>query len=255
MTLKILLTEAYDVKPYQVTGPGWLDSERYDVIAKVPPGSSKEQVNAMWRNLLAERFGLMLHHESKEFQTDEMAPAKGGLKLKESTLDPNAAEAPEPEGPPPGAMVATAGGPFPGGPPPPGAPNFDKNGVPRLNRPGLVMMMTIGPNGPMARMVARAQTMAQLASMLGNRLNHPVVDKTGATGKYDFTLEYSPDPGNLPLPPGPPPGSGDTVNAPEPSGLTLVGALQQQLGVRLVATKAKLDILVIDHAEKTPTAN
>src|SRR5579863_1599432 len=51
-TLKVLLTIAYDVKNYQVSGPAWLDTERYDVIAKVPQGATKEQVAVMWQNLL-----------------------------------------------------------------------------------------------------------------------------------------------------------------------------------------------------------
>src|SRR5580700_7392903 len=57
VTLKQLLTTAYDVKPYQVNAPGWLDTERYDIIAKVPEGATTAQVNVMWRNLLKERFG------------------------------------------------------------------------------------------------------------------------------------------------------------------------------------------------------
>jgi uncharacterized protein (TIGR03435 family) len=63
-----LLMTAYDVKNYQISGPAWLENERYDVIARVPAGATKEQVRTMWQNLLAERFGLMLHHESREFR-------------------------------------------------------------------------------------------------------------------------------------------------------------------------------------------
>ena len=88
---------AYDVKPYQVSGPDWLDTERYDIAAKVPAGATKEQVNAMWQSLLAERFGVTLHHESKEFQVEELVIGRGGHKLKESAEDP---AAPLPPGPP-----------------------------------------------------------------------------------------------------------------------------------------------------------
>jgi Protein of unknown function (DUF3738) len=63
-----MLMMSYDVKNYQVSGPDWLNTERYDVTAKVGDGATKEQVQAMWRNLLAERFGVALHHESKELQ-------------------------------------------------------------------------------------------------------------------------------------------------------------------------------------------
>jgi uncharacterized protein (TIGR03435 family) len=263
-TAKSILTTAWGVKPYQVTGPDWLDSERFDIVAKVPPGTTKEQVNVMWQNLLAERFGLVLHHSSKVFQVEEMVVAKGGLKMKETVLDPNNPPEPEPAGPPFGAAISGGKMPAPGAPPP-GMPQLDKNGVPQLNRPGLVMMMTMGPNGPNARMVGKAQSIADLATMVGNQLNHPVVDKTGLTGKYDFVLEFAPDPNNSPLkggplPPGPGPGpgpgdAGGVANASEPGGLNLVGALQQQLGLRLVSNKEPLDVLVIDQINRTPTDN
>jgi uncharacterized protein (TIGR03435 family) len=290
-TLKMLLTEAYDVKPYQVSGPSWLDTERYDIVAKVPAGTTKEQVQVMWRNLLADRFGVTLHHVSKVFPVDEMVPAKGGVKLKETTLDPKAVadSSQDSAGPPPPGGV-TARGPIPGGPPPdggaigrvqiadgaggpppkgafPGAPELDKNGVPQLTRPGVFMMMTIGPNGPTARMVGKAQTTEQLAARLGNQLGHPVIDKTGLTGKYDFVLEFTPDfngrglpPGPIGLGPGPGPVSAgsDSTQAPrasDPAGATIIAALQQQLGLKLVATKAPLDMIVIDKAEKEPTEN
>src|ERR1051326_9203498 len=72
VNLKQLITAAFDVKPYQVTGPTWLDTERFAIVAKVPAGSTKEQVNVMWQNLLTERFGMVVHHESKEFQVKEL---------------------------------------------------------------------------------------------------------------------------------------------------------------------------------------
>ncbi|HLI85121.1 MAG TPA: TIGR03435 family protein [Bryobacteraceae bacterium] len=299
-TLKDLLAAAYEVKRYQVSGPAWLDSERYDIIAKVPAGTTKDQVKVMWQHLLADRFGVTLHRISKMFPVDELEPVKGGAKVKETTLDPKAAAGapqddagplppPPLKGPPPGAVTAGEHGPGvqypdggqvggaivgggPGGPPPkgafPGAPELDKNGVPQLPRPGLVTMMTMSPSGPTAHMVGRAQTMEQLAEALGRQLNHPVVDKTGLTGKYDFVLEFTPDfnggmpPGAIGFGPGPGPGTvaggGDSNQAPkasDPAGATLVAALQKDLGLRLVATKAPLDVLVIDKAQKEPAEN
>lgn len=240
-TLKTLLTIAYDVKNYQVNGPAWLDTERYDIIAKVPEGATKEQVNVMWQNLLRERFGMVVHHDSKEFQVDELQVAKGGSKLKETTLDPNAPPPPPPTGPP-------------------GPPKLDKNGFPEMNGPGLMMLIQVGATGgPVGHMVARAQPLSQLVTTLGNQLNRPVVDKTGLTGKYDFNLEYTPDMSRMPPPPlglagpGPAPGApGD--NASEP-GSNLAAAIQQQLGLRLVGSKAKLDVVVVDKAERVPTEN
>jgi uncharacterized protein (TIGR03435 family) len=239
-TLKTLLTTAYAVKAYQVSGPGWIDTERYDIVAKVPSGATKEQVNVMWQNLLTERFKVTLHHESKEFQVEELVVAKGGPKLKESAVDPNA--------PPP---TPPAG-------PPQGPPKLDKNGFPELPGPGLIMMMTMGSNGPVGHMVAKGQPLSQLANMLGNQLNRPVLDKTGLTGKYDFNIEFTPDLNGLPAPPpGGLPGPGP---APAPDGASAPGsdlatAIQQQLGLRLVRSKAQLDVVVVDKAEKVPTDN
>lgn len=241
-TLKNLIMAAYDVRNYQVSAPAsitsWLDTERYDVVAKVPDGATKEQVNVMWQNLLKERFGLVVHHDSKEFQVEELQVAKGGPKFKETTLDPNA--------PPP----------LPSGQP--GPPKLDKNGFPDLQGPGMIMMMQAGPTGPSAHMVGKAQPMSGLANLLGNQLNKPVVDKTGLTGKYDIQIEYTPDLSGMPIPP--PPGAGPglgpaaSTDASEP-GSNLAAAIQQQLGLRLVSGKAKLDVIVVDKAEKVPTEN
>ena len=82
--LRNILMTAYDVQTYQITAPDWMNTERYDIVAKVPAGATKAQVNVMWQNLLKERFGMVLHHESKEFQVDELTVAKGGSKLKET---------------------------------------------------------------------------------------------------------------------------------------------------------------------------
>jgi uncharacterized protein (TIGR03435 family) len=67
-TLMDMLMTAYDVKSFQINGPSWISSERYNVIAKVPEKTTKEQVLVMWQSLLGERFGVVLHRESKEFR-------------------------------------------------------------------------------------------------------------------------------------------------------------------------------------------
>jgi uncharacterized protein (TIGR03435 family) len=216
--LKDLLMTAYDVYNYQVSGPTWLGSERYDVVAKVPAGATKEQVNVMWRNLLAERFGVTLHHESKEFQVEELVVAKSGSKLKETAEDPNE---PWPPGPP--KMV---------------------NG--ELIGPGMVhLIKPFGPNGPSAHTVAKAQPLSKLTTMMGNQFHHPVLDKTGLTGKYDFTFEFTPDLRGFPQGPA-------SIPAAQPN---LAAVVLQQLGLDLVASKVTLDVVVVDKAERVPTGN
>jgi uncharacterized protein (TIGR03435 family) len=230
-----VISTAFDVKAYQVNGPAWLDSERYDIIAKVAPGATEEQVNVMWQNLLKERFGLVVHHDSKEFQVEELQVAKGGPKFKETALAPD-------------TLLAT---------PPSGPPKLDKNGFLDVQGRGMMMMMRTGPTGPNAQLVGKAQTMAELTKLLGNQLNHPVVDKTGLTGKYDFQVEYTPDLSGLPIGPAGADGhsgaaASDTASEP---GSTLAAAIQQQLGLKLSSSKAKLDVIAIDKAEKVPTEN
>jgi uncharacterized protein (TIGR03435 family) len=81
-SLKMLITRAYDVKEYQVSGPAWLDTERFDVTATMPRDTPKETVRLMLQNLLAERFHLKLHREKRDLPAYVLVVAKGGPKLK-----------------------------------------------------------------------------------------------------------------------------------------------------------------------------
>jgi uncharacterized protein (TIGR03435 family) len=219
---------AYDVKEYQVNGPAWLNTERYDIIAKVAEGATKEQVNMMWQNLLAERFGVMLHRESKEFQVEELVIAKGGHKLKETTLDASAELDP-------------------------GPPKFANNG--ELAGPGYVTTITASGQ---AHTVAKGQPLSKLTTTLGNTLRRPVLDKTGLTGKYDFSIDFHIDLRGFGLPPSGPAGpaaAGAPLDSASEPGPDLASAVQQQLGLRLVGGKANLEVLIIDKAERVPTDN
>jgi len=80
-----LLTRAYGPHAHwQIVGPDWLDNVdvRFDVLAKIPPGTTKEQFAVMMQNLLTDRFGLKLHHETKKFKAWNLVVAKSGAKLK-----------------------------------------------------------------------------------------------------------------------------------------------------------------------------
>jgi uncharacterized protein (TIGR03435 family) len=227
--LRNILMTAYDVQTYQVTAPDWMGTERYDIVAKVPAGATKAQVNVMWQNLLKERFGMVLHHESKDFQVDELTIPKGGSKLKE-TSDPNI----EP-------FTPAAGPPKP-----------DKNGFPQLNGSGAIISIFPGANGATATMRARGLPSSEIAIRLANSLRRPVIDKTGLTGKYDFVLEFTPDLSGIPLPAGFTTNDGN--NATDP-GTNIASAVEKQLGLKLTSTKGKLDVIVVDRAEKVPTEN
>jgi uncharacterized protein (TIGR03435 family) len=82
--LRVLIMQAYNVNTFQLVRPSWMENAIFDVVAKVPEGSTKEQYRLMLQNLLVERFKLSLHHEKKEVQMYDLVVAKGGPKLKES---------------------------------------------------------------------------------------------------------------------------------------------------------------------------
>lgn len=264
MSLKALLMTAYDVKTYQIVGPVWLDSERFEITATMPPETTKEQFHVMLQNLLAERFKLVIHKENKELPMYALEVAKNGPKLTESD---GKAQPFDPDGAPP--------------PLPPGGPKIGPDGFPQLpfsGRAGLFMMMMPGR----ARLVGTEQSMQDLATRLGNQLSKPVIDETGLARKYDFTLTFLPEGMNGPMGPMPPPpgggggggggtmvgvappaagggrDGGDPANVFRPEGEAppdIFHALQAQLGLRLESKKGPVEIVVVDHMEKTPTEN
>ena len=250
VTVKNVLMNAYGVKGFQISGPGWLDSERYDIVAKLPRGATKAESMAMLQNLLAERFKLTLHREKKDLPMYALVVGKNGPKMKEAVDEP----APKSGGPADGPGAAM------------GRIAVGKDGFPVLPGRGATAMMLMNGN---ARMTASGQSMAGLAEMLSGQLDLPVMDMTGLTGNYDFTLYFAPEGGLAlkagllappPPPAGPPPGEGgpDMPAASAPDGQSnpsLFAALQEQLGLKLEQRKGPVDLLVIDHLEKAPVEN
>src|SRR4051794_31241129 len=176
MNLRSVLTIAYDVKTFQIAGPATLDTERYDITATMPPTTTQEQFRVMLQNLLAERFKLTIHRETRELPMYSLVVAKNGPKMKESVE----VAAPKDD--------ADAGPP----PLPPGGPKMGPDGFPIMppgvwGRGGLMMMMMPGR----ARLSGQQQTVQELANRLGQQLSRPVTDATGLKGKYDITLTFS----------------------------------------------------------------
>ena len=225
----------------QISGPAWLESERYDVIANVPQGATKEQVCEMWKNLLADRFHLALHHTTKEFPGYELVVAKGGPKLRES-LDENSPRAANQ------AQTATQL-----------RLTLDKDGFP-IVPPGR-KYLEIHPKPRGTRLAFRDSSISELAEHLrwplssrtGNGIALArVEDKTGLTGKYDFTLRFSGlmiSGGAFYSPPI------DSQEDEDGGGPGLFVALESQLGLKVVSRKLLLDQLVIDNVDKVPTDN
>jgi len=132
---------------------------------------------------------------------------------------------------------------------------------PGAGRGGMMISLSSGN----AHMAANGQPMAGLAEMLSNQMDLPVVDMTGLTAKYDFTLYFAPEALvgmrlGAPPAPGPPPGEGGggvpDASAPDAqSNPSIFTALQEQLGLKLEQRKGPVDLLVIDHLEKVPVEN
>jgi uncharacterized protein (TIGR03435 family) len=209
ISLFSLVTMAYGIQSSQLSGPDWLNSARFDINARVPQGATRDQYRLMLQDLLAERFKLALHHETKAATTYDLVVAKNGPKLKELAEDPDA--------------------PNPGLQPAPAAP-------PRPNYNGAVAV-----NG-------LKRSAEGLAALLAAQLGAPVADATGLKGTYEIHLHWSGTGVNVSATDAP----DDTAIEGQP---TLLQAVEEQLGLKLVPKKGQIDILVIDHIEKVPTEN
>jgi uncharacterized protein (TIGR03435 family) len=203
-TLNDLIGYTYGLHARQVTGaPDWVGTEKYDLDGK-PDGEgqpNEAQWKTMIQKLLADRFQLKFHHETKELSVYALVVAKGGPKTTKSDGDPN--------------------------------------GPPSLMFRGL------------GNLPVRNATMADFVSVMQRAvLDRPVVDQTRLEGRYNFALNWTPDETQFASLGGVPPGIGDKPDAPP----DLFTAIQQQVGLKLEATKAQVDVMVIDKVEK-PSAN
>jgi uncharacterized protein (TIGR03435 family) len=245
VSLRPLLLKAYDLKSYQLAGPPWIDGDKYDIDAKIPPEATKEQFLLMIQNLLVERLGLVAHRETRDLPIYELVVAKGGPKLKAPEKAPAGATAPaQPQ------QAAEAG-------PATIKMTRDKEGLPELP-PGIPRMVAYPLPGGM-HISARMQTVAALLPGLELQTGRPVLDKTGLTGTYDFTLVFLPDTaGGADIGPaaaGPPSGQGSLLSAASEPAPNLFVALESQLGLKLESKKGPVEVLIVDHLNRTPTEN
>jgi uncharacterized protein (TIGR03435 family) len=226
-SLRDLLMIAYGVSDFQIAGPAWLDSAAFDIDATLPPSATREQFRLMMQNLLAERFKLAIHRETREVPGYTLVVAKSGPKFKEA-LEP--------------------AGPRDAGAEQPWNQKLDKAGyfvIPQ--RAGIYFQMTRPPG---ARSTFRQVTMQELADSLQRQLKRPVVNATGLPAKYDFVLDFSTEGlylgrGRIPVSPG-----ADAEALPD-----VFSALPSQLGLKLESKKVPTEMIVVDHIEKTPTEN
>jgi uncharacterized protein (TIGR03435 family) len=205
-----------------VGGPAWINSDGYNIEAKPETNTDQKQMWLMLQTLLADRFKLGLHRETRELPVFALTATKGGPKLAapmggacNETMPPPDAARQQPIAPPCGPGIFKAG-------------------------TGLTMQ---GIN----------LTMAKFTGFLGRTIGREVIDRTGFTGKFDLHLEFAFDDAIAGLPH--PSRAGDADQSADPllrASITI--ALRDQLGLRLEATKGPVEVLVIDHVER-PTEN
>jgi uncharacterized protein (TIGR03435 family) len=171
VTVRMLLRASYRLQPYQmVGGPAWLDSDRFDIVAKAEGDPDEEQLQLMLQSLLAERFGFAAHRETRELPVYALVLArpdgKTGPQLRPSDIDCEALARTKTKPPPP---------------PPPTASNPSPVGPCSMRAAGG------------GRMSAGAATMTQLAGFLSGPTNRMVVDRSGLAGAFDIDLQWTPD--------------------------------------------------------------
>ncbi len=239
-TVRQYIRNAFSPPPTQLAssqvigGPDWIDKDRYDIKGKPSPDlevalkkmkneDQTAQNRAMQQSLLAERFHLKVHFEVREMPVYTLVPAKGGLKIKPvdppPTRDPNA---------PPAPFTPPA----PGGPLPPG-----------------MMLIMMKSNGERT-MKARATDMSGLLNLLrnnsGETSDRPIIDQTGFTAHFDVDdLTFAP------LTTAAPSADASVASSDAPS---LATALEESLGIKLVATKGPVEVIVIDSIDR-PSEN
>jgi uncharacterized protein (TIGR03435 family) len=225
ITFVQLLIYAYDISDFQIEGgPDWVRSRRYDVEAKADRSRPASEMRLMVRRLMAERFNLKAHIETRERPRYALVTTRDDKRLGPK-LKPSAFDCP--------AIVAARGPDFklPSGPPQPGEP-------PRC---GIVARL----GGGSRTLMAEGQPMSAIAKMFQSLAGRVIVDKTGLPGTFDIELETEiTELGNLPP---------NAFGEPK-EGLSLSTALREQLGLKLESERGPVDVLVIDSVD-LPTAN
>jgi uncharacterized protein (TIGR03435 family) len=261
VSLKELIVIAYKVKPFQITGPDWMASQRFDIVAKIPDGASKDDVPKMLQALLEERFKLAAHRDSKEQPVLALLVGKGGPKMKEfqappaETIDENAPLKP-------GEMkLDGADGPVRVTVGKTGTATMDMGAKGSVTYKMDPATQTMHLEATKVTMGGFADMLTQFSQMTGG--GRQVVDMTELKGDYQVALDFAlADLMNIARSSGVAIGAGGGAApasladaASDPSGASSLLAAVQALGLRLEPRKSVLEQLIVDHVEKTPTEN
>ena len=235
MSLSALITMAYKIDADQLSGPDWMNTQRFDILANIPEGATKEQVPEMLQALLAERFKLVVRREPREEAVYALLIGKDGPKLKEASPGDHTAERTFPNGAGGRLMLYIA--------------DHGANGWQTYSR----------LNGSMVFDADRI-TMPEFAAVLKKQVDLPVVDMTGLPGAYEVLMPVTNGPNGRALGGGGGRAGGAGVigdapaQASDPSGVNIFKSVEK-LGLALEKHKAAIEHLVVEHVEKTPTDN
>jgi uncharacterized protein (TIGR03435 family) len=219
--------------------PDWAKSERFDIQARAQTDPGKDGMRLLVRGLLAERFNLAMHQETREVPVLAFVLSKPGKTG--PSLRPHLDSAPCPTNAPNPSQQPTAQM--------PGPSQTATGGFPALCNG--IFGMPPNKTGNQ-RIGGRNLTLKFIADSLSYDSGRPMIDKTGLTGTFDFTLEFATEIGP-PFETGPPPPPG-AEHQPGPAGPSLEEALQKQLGIKLQSYKAPMSVYVLDHVER-PSEN
>jgi uncharacterized protein (TIGR03435 family) len=237
VAVTMLINQAYRIQSFQLTGaPSWASTERFDISAKAPDGVNLQTapspdpkappgpVQLMLRAMLADRFKLKLHTESREMPAYDLVIARPDGKLGPGLVRSSTDCAAE-------AAAARARG--------------DAPAMPAFGTP-MRCGMRMGPG----QLSAGSALLAQFVATISQQVGRTVVDRTGLTGNFDINLTFTPD--RLPQRPAGAPADGPfNINgvAIDPNGPTLFTAIQEQLGLKLESSKTNMDVLTVDSLE------
>lgn len=223
-TPQMLILMAFGVQDFQLSGgPSWLNSEKYDIEAKMDSSVADALIKLgpqeralarqhMLQALLSDRFGLTVHREIKEIPVFALVIAKNGPKMQE----------------------AKPGDTYP-------------NGIKGPDGRGSAGMME-GGRGKLTGQGLPIKTLVYLLSL--QHLGRTIVDKTGLVGNYDFKLQWTPESQSAASAQQ----GADNTLSPDSSGPSIFTAIQEQLGLKLESQKGPVEIFVIDHVER-PSEN
>jgi uncharacterized protein (TIGR03435 family) len=230
-SLRSLIIAAYDLPHWLIIAPDWLEDVKFEINAKLPEGATQAQIPAMLQKLLAERLGVVTHREPRPIRVFELR--NNGAKVHEdaATIDPGPDTTQ-------GKRISVRD------------LSLDGGGWPIISPDAKGSYFA--KSGSYVREGFRSQTMASfIENFLTRGMGAPVIDKTGLKGKYSFDLTFidgGPVPGIVP-----PPEVQARLAAREP-GTSMVDAVER-LGFRLVETKAPVEVLVVDKANREPIEN